>query len=73
MSIPQLTIEEEADLILNDVFLDDTTGQAECLSRLAELQGQVCSKMNQSEINDMIIDNEDDLHALYDDYLTTQD
>lgn len=68
MTIQQLTLEEESDLILNDVFDDDTDAQVPCLTELATLHNLDYSTMTQEEIQDLVVENEDDLYALYDNY-----
>lgn len=72
MTIQQMSLEEESSLILEDVFADDNEAQTPCIMELAALHGKDYSSMSEEDIQDMIIEYEDDLYALYDDYLKAE-
>lgn len=66
--IQQLTSEQEVNLILKDVFDGDDIAKEHCLKELAELHGLVYANLEPDELNDLIIENEDDLYSLSDQY-----
>lgn len=64
--MPRMSPEEEASVILNDVFDGDLDAQQNCLRQLAEANGMEFTAMSAEELNDLIIEKEDDLYALAD-------
>lgn len=68
MTIQRLTLEEESNLILDDIFDKGDDAQVLCLKELAALHNLDYSTMTQEEVQDMIIEYEDDLYALHDNY-----
>jgi hypothetical protein len=70
MMISQMTIQEEADLIISDVFGDDYSNRGIVIQELCEENGIAYDPdLNGDEINKLIIDNEDDLYMRYTDHL----
>ncbi len=70
MSIPTLTAVEEAELILDDVFDQDYDGQIAVIAQLCEEFGIAQCPENEEEIQDLVIENEDLLYQMYEDYLS---
>lgn len=68
MSFQQLTLEEEADLILSDVFGGNEDAQNLCLQQLSELQGMILSDMTEEEVQEMILEHEGQLYEISDEY-----
>jgi hypothetical protein len=67
--IPKMTIQEEADLIIGDVFGDDYGNRGIVIQELCEENGIAYDPdLNSDEINRLIIDNEDDLYMRYTDH-----
>jgi hypothetical protein len=60
-----LTIAEEAAIILNDIFDGDLETEQAAIAELAEAEGIAVCPENEDEINDLIIANEDALYAKY--------
>ena len=69
MTIPTLTTEEEVTLILDDVFDKDYDGQVAVISALCEDFGIAQCPETEDEIAELIIENEDLLYDMYDEYL----
>jgi hypothetical protein len=70
--IPQMTIQEEADLIIVDIFGDDYSNRGLVIQELCEDNGIAYDPdLNGEEINNLIVDNEDTLRIMYTDYLYT--
>lgn len=69
MTIPTLTIEEEVTLILDDVFDNDYDGQVAVIAKLCEDFGIAQCPETEDEIAELIIENEDLLYDMYDEYL----
>jgi hypothetical protein len=70
MSIPTLTTTEEVDLILDDIFDQDYDGQIAVIAQLCEEFGIAQCPENEEEIQDLVIENEDLISQMYQDYLT---
>lgn len=64
MNSLQMTPEEEASVILEDIFDGDEEAQTACLRDLAEANGLVYEDLSQEELNDLIIENEDELYSI---------
>lgn len=64
----KLTDEQLTALIIEDVFQGDKTAEEICLKELAELRGLDYSNLTPEEQQNLIIDNEDDLYSLSDQY-----
>ena len=64
----KLTDEQLTALIIEDVFQGDNTAKESCLKELAELRGLDYSNLTPEERQNLIIDNEDDLYSLSDQY-----
>lgn len=73
MSIPTLTAAEEVDLILDDIFDQDYDGQVAVIAQLCEEFGIAQCPENEEEIQDLVIENEDLISQMYQDYLTEID
>lgn len=67
--IPTLTATEEADLILDDIFEQDYDGQISVISQLCDYFGIAQCPENEDEIEDLVIENEDLIAQMYQDYL----
>jgi hypothetical protein len=68
--IPQMTIQEEADLIIRDVFGDNYCIMIDVILELCEDNGIAYDPhLNGDKINKLIIDNADDLRRRYKAYL----
>ena len=67
--IPTLTTTEEADLILDDIFEHDYDGQISVISQLCDDFGIAQCPENVDEIEDLVIENEDLIAQMYQDYL----
>ena len=67
--IPTLTATEEADLILDDIFEQDYDGQISVISQLCDYFGIALCPENEDEIEDLVIENEDLIARMYQDYL----
>lgn len=65
-----LTVAEEAAIILSDIFDGDTEAEQAAIAELAEAEGIAVCPENQDEINEMILANED---ALYERYLPARE
>lgn len=63
--IQELTIAEEAQLILLDVFNEDEIAQNYCINLLCEQEQIVVCPENQDQINELIVEFEDELHSIY--------
>ena len=61
-----LTLEEEVRIILNDIFDGDTEAEQAAIAELAEAEGIAVSPETETEIQELILANED---ALYERYL----
>lgn len=68
--IPVLTATEEADLILNDIFDHDYDGQLAVISMLCEQYDIEQCPENEDQIEDLVIENEDLIAQMYQNYLT---
>ena len=73
MSIPTLTAAEEVDLILDDIFDQDYDGQVAVIAQLCEEFDIAQCPENEEEIQDLVIENEDLISQMYQDYLTEID
>lgn len=73
MSIPTLTAAEEVDLILDDIFDQDYDAQVAVIAQLCEEFGIAQCPENEEEIQDLVIENEDLISQMYQDYLTEID
>jgi|LauGreDrversion4_2_1035121.scaffolds.fasta_scaffold04348_10 hypothetical protein len=73
MSIPTLTSEEEANLILDDIFDQDYDGQMSVIAGLCDDFGIAHCPENEDEVLDLIIENEDLIYRMYQDYLVEID
>jgi hypothetical protein len=69
MLIPTLTAEEEANLILDDIFDQDYDGQMAVIAELCDDYGIAQCPENEDEITDLVIENEDLVAQMYQDYL----
>jgi hypothetical protein len=67
--IEKLTSEEEAAIIIEDIFQGDNTAKEYCLKELAELRGLNYDSLEPDEVIELIIENEDDLYSLHDQYI----
>lgn len=65
-----LTVSEEAALILADIFDGDTDAQESAIAELAEAEGIAINPETEAEIHDLILANED---ALYERYLPARE
>ena len=66
--IQRMSPEEEASLILSDVFDGDETAKESCLRSLAEMYDKIYESLSVEELNELIIEYEDDLYTLSDQY-----
>jgi hypothetical protein len=64
----RLTLSEEVDIILTDIFNGDSVGQEYCLQQLASQQDLDLSVSSEEEVQEMILENEDTLYYLYELY-----
>lgn len=64
MPLQQLTTEEEVDIILTDIFADDSELQETCVRELAESLELDYEQMSESEVQEMILENEDSLYMI---------
>lgn len=63
--IETLTANQEAELIILDVFNTDEAGKEYCMNILCEQEGVNMSDMTSDEVDNLIIEFEDELHHLY--------
>jgi len=70
MNFPTLSPTEEADLILDDIFGQDYDGQIAVISLLCDDYGIAQCPENEDEITDLVIENEDLVAQMYQEYLT---
>lgn len=63
--IETLTANQEAELIILDVFNTDETGKEYCMNILCEQEGVNMSDMTSDEVDNLTIEFEDELHHLY--------
>ncbi len=70
MNLPTLSPTEEADLILDDIFDQDYDGQISVISLLCNDYGIAQCPENEDEITDLVIENEDLIAQMYQEYLT---
>jgi hypothetical protein len=68
--IPTLTTTEEADLILDDIFDRDYDGQVAVISMLCDQFDIEQCPENQDQIDDLVVENEDLIAQMYQNYLT---
>jgi hypothetical protein len=66
--IPQLTLAEEVDIILNDAFQGDKVAEETCLQYLFNSHGLVSSEMSEEEIQEAILEHEDQIYYIYELY-----
>lgn len=67
-----MTLEEEASLILNDIFDGDLEAEQFCLRTLSEAKGLEYKSFSDAETLNMIIDYEDTLIEIAEDYFSSQ-
>jgi hypothetical protein len=68
-TFPRMSSSEEANLILQDIFQYDAEGMNAVLSDLCEQEGIAFDwEANGNEIDNLIIENEDQMHDMYDLY-----
>lgn len=73
-TFPRLTASEEADIILEDIFQYDAEGMNAVLTQLCEDNGIAFDWYpNGEEVEILIIENEDELIAMYQSYLKVED
>lgn len=68
-----MTLEEEACLILNDIFDGDSEAENFCLKTLSESKGLEYKSFSDAESLNMIVDYEDDLIEIAEDYYSSQE
>jgi hypothetical protein len=61
----RLTLSEEVDIILKDIFDEDSEGQDVCLQQLASQQNVDLTTTSEEDVQEMILENEDILYYLY--------
>lgn len=61
----RLTLSEEVDIILKDIFDGDSEGQDACLQQLASQQNVDLTTVSEEDVQEMILENEDILYYLY--------
>lgn len=64
MPLQQMSLEEEVGIIVNDIFDGDSEMQESCVRELAEFLGMEYDEMTETQIQEMILDNEDDLYSI---------
>lgn len=70
--IPKMTIQEEANLIIADIFGNDYANRGHVINDLCEDNGIAYDPdLNGDEINELIVNNEDTIRIMYADYLYT--
>lgn len=68
--IPTISATEEADLILDDIFDQDYDGQLAVISMLCEQFDVEQCPENQDQIDDLVVEHEDLISKMYQNYLT---
>jgi hypothetical protein len=68
--MPTLTTTEEADLILDDIFGQDHDGQLAVIFMLCEQFDIEQSPENEDKIEDLVVEHEDLIAKMYQNYLT---
>lgn len=72
-TFPRLSESEESHIILQDIFEYDSDGMNAILEQLCEEEGIAFDwEANGDEIDTLIIDNEDELIAMYQGYLKVE-
>lgn len=64
MPLQQMSLEEEVGIIVNDIFDGDSEMQESCVRELAEFLGMEYDEMTETQIQEMIFDNEDELYSI---------
>lgn len=72
ITFPRMTASEESNLILQDIFQYDSDGMNVILNDLCEENGIAFDwDLNGDEIDDLIIENEDEMILMYQNYQAT--
>lgn len=72
ITFPRLTASEESNLILQDIFQYDSDGMNVILNDLCEENGIAFDwDLNGDEIDNLIIENEDEMILMYQNYQAT--
>lgn len=66
--IPQLTLSEEVDIILNDAFQGDIAAQEACINYLFNSHGLNSAEMSEEEFQEAILEHEDQIYYVYELY-----
>jgi hypothetical protein len=69
----RLTTAEEVEIILTDIFDGDVEGEKACLQNLASQQEMDLTTASTEEVQELILENEDILYTLYDQYTKNHD
>jgi hypothetical protein len=74
VDFPRLTISEESNLILQEIFEYDSEGMETVLNDFCEENGIAYDwDANGEEIDNLIVDNEDELSLMYQNYQTSDE